>query len=347
MRGVFVSHAAADKIFVDNFMDDIIRLGCEVPKASIFYTSAADTGIPSGGNLNDYVKEKVADAAIVIAILTPSFQNRPFCVAELGAAWSRTDLLFPIAAPGLERTDLQGVLKGLIVKYLNDSEALDELHEAVCRAAGTNPGARTWNAYKAKWMAKVDGLSLSLAVPAAITAEEFNRAQGDAAGALQALREAQDQIGELRAKIEQLKATKDTIAVRQILKPNNETAEFEALERDAIKALSELPSPAKEAVYWDMRNEEMPWPNAFDDQWASEQAERARIDGWLTYGLTEDSLKPNPEFGKMKRAVTAVQNLHKFLSSGDRSEEFCEWFSEEHDEVPPDLRNKHLWDQIF
>lgn len=175
MPGVFVSHASVDKTFVDNFIDDIIRLGSEVPKGSIFYTSGADTGIPSGGNLNAYVKQKVGDAAIVVAILTPSFQTRPFCVAELGAAWSRTGLLFPVAAPGLERPDLQGVLKGLIVKYLDDSEALDELHEAVCSAVGTSPGAKTWNSYKAKWLAKVTRLAASLDAPKIITAEEFER----------------------------------------------------------------------------------------------------------------------------------------------------------------------------
>lgn len=119
------------------------------------------------------------------------------------------------------------------------------------------------------------------------------------------------------------------------------------LERAATKALSELPFPAKEAIYWDMKREDMPWPNAYEDQWAADQAEKARVDGWVTYGITDNSLTPNLEFGKVKRAVTAIQDLQKFLSSGDRSEIFCQWFNAEYDEVPPDLSNKHLWDQIF
>jgi hypothetical protein len=347
MPGVFVSHAAVDKAFVDNFIDDIIRLGCEVPKTSIFYTSGADTGIPSGGNLNAYVKQEVGDAAIVVAILTPSFQTRPFCVAELGAAWSRTDLLFPIAAPGLQRTDLQGVLRGLIVKYLDDSQALDELHEAVCNAVGTNPGAKTWNSYKAKRLAKIKRLAASLEIPKVITPEEFERVQGDSHGALQALSEAQGEIEELRVIIEQLRAAKDAVAVRQIMKPKNEIAEFEMLKKAATRALSELPTPARDAIYWDMKNEEMPWPNSYEDKWDYGQVEKARVDGWLTDGNTEDGLRPNLEFGKVKRAVMAVRDLRKFLSSSDRGEEFYEWFSAEHDEMPPDLNNKLLWDQVL
>lgn len=341
-----MSHAAVDKAFIDNFIDDIIRLGCEVPKTSIFYTSGADTGIPSGSDLNAYVRQKVGDAAIVVAILTPSFQTRPFCLAELGAAWSRTDLLFPIAAPGLQRTDLEGVLKGLIVKYLDDSQALDELHETICRAIGTSPGAKTWNSYKAKWLAKVSRLAASLESPRVITSEEFERVQGDKQGALQALSEAQTEMDELRAKVEQLKATKDAAAVQQIMKPENEIAEFEILERAAEEALSKLPGAARDAIYWDINNGDMPWPSPYDE-WTSDQVEKARVDGWLTYGITEDRLRPNLEFGKVKRAVTAVRDLQKFLSSPDRGEDFYDWFSAEHDELPPDLNNKLLWDQIF
>jgi hypothetical protein len=346
MPGIFVSHAAVDKEFVDSFVDKVIRLGCEVPKASIFYSSGEDTGIPSGGNLNDYVRQKVANAAIVVAILTPSFQARPFCIAELGAAWSRIGRLFPIAAPGLERTDLQGVLKGLIVKYLDDSQALDELHEAVCGAAGTNPGATTWNSYKAKWRADVSRLVGALEVPKVIAPEVFERSQSDARGALQALGEAQSEIEKLRAQIEKLKTAKDAAAVRQILKPENEVEEFAALEKAAREALSELPDSAKEAVYWDMQGQDMPWPPAYEDQWANDQAEKARVDGWLRYGWHEDSLRPNSEFAKVKRAVSAVGELQKFLI-GDRTEQFCDWFLEEHNEVPPDLTLKLLWDQIF
>ena len=91
----------------------------------------------------------------------------------------------------------------------------------------------------------------------------------------------------------------------------------------------------------------MPWPNAYEDQWAYDQTEKARVDGWLIYGNTEDCLRPNLEFGKVNRAAEAVRDLQRFLSADDRSEEFYEWFSAEHDEVPANLNNKHLWDQIF
>jgi hypothetical protein len=96
MPGVFISHASVDKNFVDDFVDDILRLGCGIPVKEIFYSGRVSTGVRSGENLNNRIKFEVADADLVIAVLTPTYQKRPYCLAELGAAWSRTGVL-----PGL------------------------------------------------------------------------------------------------------------------------------------------------------------------------------------------------------------------------------------------------------
>jgi hypothetical protein len=233
------------------------------------------------------------------------------------------------------------------VKYLDDSEALDELHEAVCAAAGTNPGARTWNTYKAKWQSKVNRLAAKLSVPRLITPEDYDRVKGEAEGARDALAELQDENDGLKDLIEQLKVAKDAVTVRKILKPKTEVAEFEALRDTAAKLLGNIPSSARDAVYWDMRGEDMPLPNAYEDKWAFDEAERARIEGWLVLSSDDEQLRPNIEMGKVRRAVEAVLELQKFMDSGDRTEAFTEWFLEEYDEMPLDLRNKALWEQVF
>ncbi len=118
MPAVFVSHAYADAPLVEPFVSTVLQLGCEVRREELFYSSGSDTGVPAGTDLLHHVREQVAEAGLVTAIVTPTFQTRPVCVAELGAAWSRTGRLLPIAVPGMERTDLQGVLSGVVVRYL-------------------------------------------------------------------------------------------------------------------------------------------------------------------------------------------------------------------------------------
>ena len=58
---------------------------------------------------------------------------------------------------------MDGVLAGLVVRYLNDAAALDEMHDLVSRALDLSPKARTWGRYKAKWLASVDEYTRALA----------------------------------------------------------------------------------------------------------------------------------------------------------------------------------------
>jgi hypothetical protein len=173
MSSVFISHASDDFTLAGPFVDNIVRLGCGVPAESIFYSSGADTGVPSGADLNAVVRKKVGTAKLAVCLLTPAFRVRPYCLAELGAAWSRTNNLFPLRHPDLELDDLDGVLKGIIVHPFNDEAALDELHERICAAAKTSVAAKTWSSYKKKWLEALPSLLESSPSPS-----ESNGASG-------------------------------------------------------------------------------------------------------------------------------------------------------------------------
>lgn len=152
MSRIFISHAASDKPFVDAFVNNLLLLGCEVPRAQVFYSSGAAMGVPGGADLSAYVRSRVSEDALVVALITPTFLSRPFCIAELGAAWGRADSLFPLLTPGVSREDLDGVLTGLLVRTIDNDEALDELHDRVGDAVGKHSKAAIWNDGKNKWL---------------------------------------------------------------------------------------------------------------------------------------------------------------------------------------------------
>lgn len=158
MAGIFISHSAADKRIVDAFVDNIIRLGCGVPAGSIFYSSGAGTGVPAGSDLNAYIREVVRDVKLVVAFITPSFQTRPFCIAELGAAWSQVGNLFPLAAPEVGSDDLKGVLSGMLVRQIDDGSALDELHDRIQEVSENTTSTAIWSDAKSKWLDAVEAL---------------------------------------------------------------------------------------------------------------------------------------------------------------------------------------------
>jgi hypothetical protein len=342
MPGVFVSHAHADSKITDPFVDDLIRLGCGVPPESILYTSGEDTGVPSGSNLNSFVQAKVAEASIVVAIISPTFQNRPFCVAELGAAWSRVGLLLPLAVPGMQRTDVEGVLDGLVVKHLDDSAALDELHDRLGKALGKTTDARTWGRFKAKWLANVDSYAADLPNVRTASPAEFDVLKADIEATRDALKESENERRELEEQVEQLSQAKSAEEVRSILLPKKESARFEACVEELTGHLAKVPKIVGDALWYELAEGSMPWPNRFEEPDRADAAIDAIRQGSLRES-SDEVLMPNHDYRPVQRASKAVDELQDFLLTS--SSDFANWFHEEYD-LPPDLRTRHVWDQI-
>lgn len=343
MSGVFISHAHHDKPLVDPFVDDVIRLGCEVPASHLFYSSGEDTGIPSGEDLNSYVRKQVGTASIVVAIISPAFQTRPFCVAELGAAWSAVGKLFPIAMPGMARTDLEGVLTGMIVRYLDEPDALDELHDRVGDAVGSKTSAQTWGRFRAKWLAGVSAYTQKVPPVRAASLTDLERTEADLEAARGALEQSERDRRELVEKVERLKdaITKEDAA--EILLPADEKKRFEALRSDVRERVGRLPSIVVDAMWYDLFDGGMPRPNRFDNERDFDFVEEAERDGLL---VPDDSalLVPDRDVTKVDDAYDAVDRLRKFLDN-EGTPEFSEWFRDEHG-MGPNLRKKALWDQL-
>lgn len=322
---------------VDPFVDTVIRLGCEVPKERIFYSSGEDTGVPSGHTLNEYIRSQTEMVALVVAIISPTFQTRPFCVAELGAAWSQVGKLFPIAVPGLQRTDMQGVLTGLAVRYLSDSAALDELHDHVCNLLGTQPGAKTWGRYKNQWLASVDEYAQRLPRLREIIPEDYDRAVADLQGTRDALREAEATIREQKVKLERLASAKSADEVTEIMLPKGERERFDALLTKARDAFRKVPVQVGDAMWYRLSFREMPGPD-------SSRFHEVLDAGWLRAGPNHEGFVPNEAFGEVRAAAEAIEQLNDFFRHTRKA--FDDWFNAGY-HVPPDLTLKRVWDKLF
>jgi hypothetical protein len=343
MPGVFVSHAHADKLLVDHFVDDIINGGCGVSRELIFYSSGEDTSVPSGRPLNEYVRSEIGAASLVIAIISPTFQVRPYCIAELGAAWTQVGKLFPIAVPKFPLTNLEGVLDGVIVKHMDDSVALDELRDVVEEAVGVSSKTATWGRFKAKWTSKAHEYAGQIPTPRKILPADHDRALADLQGAYDALSECDSTIQDLNLKIELLRLAKDPAEAAEILLPKNEDERFQALVQNAATALNKLPRIVRQAVWFQLAEGEMPWPGPYDDH-DRDEADAARRDGLLEETANE-RLRPCIEFTDVSTAVEAVNRLNDFLEN-ETSEPFHDWFREEY-KGPPELRHRWVWDALF
>jgi hypothetical protein len=340
---IFVSHASADSALVDPFVDAVLRLGCGVKQEELFYSSGEDTGVPDGYDLLHHVREQVSEAGLVVAIVTSTFQTRPVCVAELGAAWSRAGNLFPLAVPGMSRTDMEGVLAGMTVRYIDDSAALDALHQRIGEVLGEKTGTPTWGRYKASWLTNVGGYVAGLSEPEVVSREDMERVEGDLVGAREALAATEAQCHDLEDRIKKLAAAKTAEERSDAMLPTDEKERFLALVKMADDALRELDPIVRDAVYYDLVDGNMAWPDPYDDKHRADAAAEAVHRG----DLKEDSdghLVLDAETTLVASAAGAVWGLQQLLR--ECSEDFDTWFREQYG-GPPDLRRRRVWDGVI
>jgi hypothetical protein len=345
MSKVFVSHAAADSPLVDEFVSRILDNGCGLDVTQIFYSSDRDTGVPSGYNLLSYVQHEVGSADLVIAIVSPMFQTRPVCVAELGAAWSRTGNLFPLAVPGMARPDMEGVLEGMTVFRVDDPDALDELAARVAGATGVHRTALTWNKAKERWLADVGRLAGELEEPAVVSPEAHAKVQAQLDAARAALTESSAENCALEERLEAYKTAATDEERRAALLPSDDIERFHVLRKEAAAAVARLDPIVQDVMRHEATEGPMSRPSVFEDQYRADDARAAEQAGYLA----EDSdglLTTNTDIRKVKNAHEAVAMLRQELEQGGFSPDFDEWFEEEY-EAPPNLRLGVVWDALL
>lgn len=343
MSRVFVSHASADADLIDEFVNILLRNGCNLHPDEIFYTSGEDTGIPSGEDLIATVRAQVSEATLVIALVTPTYQTRPVCVAELGAAWGRSNLLLPLMLPDMPRTDLEGVLAGMTIRTLGDSAALDEVHDRVRVAAQRNVKAATWNRHKQRWLKALPELIEMVPTPDTVSATDLEQLQQDLVGAQEALGELEKENAQLKLDLTTVSKLKNASEVAEARLPVEEQARFDALVAKTSSALKPLHSVVVDALWADRFSSGLPRPD-WNDRYRAEDVDEAVNDGFLYEG-DDGMLYADRAAGAVDRAVEQVDRLQTFLTE-ECSEEFFAWFKALYD-FDPDLRKKQVWKQLF
>lgn len=342
MSKLFVSHAGADRVLVEPFVTTILQLGCGVDESDIFFSSRRTTGVPAGADLSHYVRQRAEQSELVLAIISPNFQNSHYCIAELGAAWGITGKLHPILTPGTQRTDLDGVLPTLLIQHVDDSEALDELHGRVCDALNLPQKAATWNQRKAEWLASVSSYASQLKEPFVVDEAQHMKVMADLEGAQAALTSALSEQRRLLDVVERLKEAKDAEEVAEVLAPANDIDAFEVLRSAALDSFDPLPAIAVEAIRYKVAQGYLPRARPFDDQ-RRDEIDDAETAGWLVV-RGDDELSPNEDVVLVETAIARVTALDEFMSfAGD---EFRAWFRKSYG-MSPNLEKELVWDKIF
>lgn len=344
MAVVFVSHASADNVLIDEFVDTILRNGCGLAPQEIFYSSGADTSVPDGQDLLEYVREQVGETGLVVTMLTPTFGTRPVCVAEMGAAWGSTGKLFPLLVPGMERTDLEGVLSTQLVEYMDNEGALDRLHDKVVELSGRKVGSATWTRAKRKWHRRLNEIIEQGGVPTprVVTIEDYEVIVTERDDLVAALDAAEEEADRLREERDAIAALKDQEAVTQAKLPKKAVDRFNHLVGSARKQLAVIGqhevAEAIVASFSGQRGLTVP----MDDQW-----ERDRVFALADEGLLIDTgdgtFRASDDFTTHTEATDAVEQA---IVAMPDDPDFDEWFRAQFG-ARPNMSNYTILRRVF
>jgi len=344
MKSVFVSHATVDSELVEQFVDIILK-NCGLTEADIFVSSIPGMDIPAGRDLLAAVRTEVSETTLVIALITPTYPTRPVCVAELGAAWGVAGKLLPILAPGINRNQLDGVLTGMKVEYLDQEKALDEIAARIEAETGRRPESQaSWTRAKKKWLRHVGDMAASLSKPEIISKGEHDELKAKLADTENALADAESEVTRLLDKVQRLKDAKDAAEVAKILLPEDDIERFRTLRESAIASLREVTPVVQEAIRCQLAGDEMPWPNPMEDPGFASAADQAVSEGFLID--SGSGLIPNNDHGPVRRASQAVEMLADTLGGDSFEPDFFQWFEREYD-GPPKLNQGVIWRSVF
>lgn len=130
---VFISHVhedAAIAMAIRNWIDDAL-LG-----SVRFFVSSDNRSLPPGTDWPREMKVALAEASIVLVLVSPASADRHWIYFEAGAAYVREVPTVPVCVAGAEISELQPPLSLLQAIELPDSEASERLLGLVARHAG-------------------------------------------------------------------------------------------------------------------------------------------------------------------------------------------------------------------
>jgi hypothetical protein len=84
---IFISHSTEDKDIVNSFRENILQLGLDVPKDNIFCSSNPSTGIKTGEDIPDELKNALKKMTLFIQYVSDNYKRSEVCLNEMGAAW--------------------------------------------------------------------------------------------------------------------------------------------------------------------------------------------------------------------------------------------------------------------
>lgn len=159
MAKIFISHSSKDKEVVDLFKNIILNAGLGISDNDIAYTSAPETGVPTGGNIPQYIKDNIADSDFVFFMISDNYRQSEVCLNEMGAAWALDKNIKPLLLHNVSFESVGWLYRMNLCAKIDDADRLDELRDEFLDKYDSRTKTAVWNRQKAEFIAQIATLT--------------------------------------------------------------------------------------------------------------------------------------------------------------------------------------------
>ena len=135
---VFISHSSDDKQIILSFIKHVLILGLGLPKDDIVFTSDENYGIEPGGDIPQYIKHNIANANVVLLMVSHGYKKSEVCLNEMGAAWALDRNIIQVLLPDADFDDLGWVINLKKSIRLNEKKQLISLTKKMATLLGVD-----------------------------------------------------------------------------------------------------------------------------------------------------------------------------------------------------------------
>lgn len=128
----FISHSSLDKIIINSFIKEILKIGCGFKDSDIFCT-LDPSSIRTGDDFREKIVENMRECDFILLFISENYNLSDVCKNEMGAAWTlERKRIMPFVLPNIG-FDQMGFLN--IVKQgasIIEKRKLDEFYNEIC-----------------------------------------------------------------------------------------------------------------------------------------------------------------------------------------------------------------------
>ena len=268
MPKVFISHCSADEALVSDLgamLQGAIGLqsGTE-----LFYSSGPGSGVPAGKDFVEHIRQELRGSTFVVAVITPSFLQSTFCVAEFGAVWLAAEekAFFPISVSPIVRKQLSETLPSIHVAELKKQPTVAQLLEQVSDHFSQKLNVEAADHHISKFRMALPAHLHDLVMPPLVPKAELKAAEAKIAKLEKQLMATRGAASRERRRADEILAAR-TLAdaeKRANALPKEAKEAIKQLIDNAREAIDGLSSVAVDVLRYEVRDEYMPAPQSED-----------------------------------------------------------------------------------